>query len=317
MSGVQKIKIEDKDEEQRLDKWFQRAFPGIPLSHLNKILRKGEMRVNGKRIKNSHRLSVGDEIRVPPLQPGVVREKNTPRELSANDIKRAKSWVIYEDDHVIALNKPFGLAVQGGTGTEDHIDLYLNALTPSREEKPKLVHRLDKHTSGVLLLAKDRKTAKHLMQEFQRNRVEKSYWALVIGQPSPKEGQIESMLSKQPTKHGEKIMEDPDNGRVAITDYRVVESANREYSWVEMRPQTGRMHQLRVHMQQLETPIFGDGKYGGANKMIPDLSKNLHLCAMSLRFTRPDGKSVLVKADLPQHMQNTWEYFGFDLRSAL
>ncbi len=335
MSGVQKIIVADDDTDQRLDRWLRRLFPHVSQGRIEKMCRKGDLRIDSGRVKPSTRVMAGQTVRVPPLpakdhQPNDIAE----RRLSDADIKLIQSCVIYRDDHVIALNKPHGLAVQGGSGQSRHVDGLAEALRFGYEDKPKLVHRLDKDTSGVLLLARDRLSAKALTAAFRHRETQKIYWAVVAGVPHPKLGMIKTGLVKGfghgDKGEGEKMynihprdIDDTPGAKKAITDYVVLEAAGRRAAWMALQPITGRTHQLRAHMGELGHPIVGDGKYGGSSQenmgdgwgaqLGGDISKKLHLHARSLKIEHPVNKSVLhITAPLPPHMQDTWDYFQWN-----
>jgi 23S rRNA pseudouridine955/2504/2580 synthase len=222
--------------------------------------------------------------------------------------------ILHMDDDLIALNKPPGLAVQGGTGITRSIDGMLDALQFDAPERPRLVHRLDKDTSGVLLLARGASQASKLTDAFRSKTARKVYWAVVVGVPEPRDGKIDLALSKMPGAKGERMVPDPDGGKRAMTRYRTVETISRKTAWLVMEPETGRTHQLRVHLAALGTPIHGDGKYGGSESFLkgPGLSRKLHLHARAIRLPHPGGAEFQVIAPLPKHMIATWSFFGFD-----
>ncbi|MEG3617744.1 RluA family pseudouridine synthase [Magnetovibrio sp. PR-2] len=322
MSGVQTVEVKAEDDGLRLDKWFKKHYPGLTFGRLQKLLRKGEVRVDGKKAKEPKiRLEQGQSVRVPPLD----REKNAQaapktqdQRVSREDAEAIRSWVLHEDQHVIVLNKPSGIAVQGGSGTKRHIDGMLEALKGDRPEKPRLVHRIDKDTSGLLVLARSQKAAQALTKAFRTKDVRKAYWAIVVGVPEREEGRIELPLGKRPSPGGEKMVVDPYEGKRAVTEFKTIDNAGKRAAWVEMEPITGRTHQLRVHMTAIETPILGDGKYGGQEAFLSGLedAKQLHLHARAIRFPHPGGGQLELIAPLPKHMEETWAYFGFDVPSA-
>lgn len=315
MSGVSREYVKDNESEWRLDKWFNVHFPGLSYGRLSKILRKGEVRVDGKRVKANFRLEGGMEIRLPPLgkdERSVSSKPKAVRRISAEDALMMREMVIYQDDSVIVLNKLPGLAVQGGTNTPRHVDGMLEALQGDKEEKPKLVHRLDKDTSGVLIIARSGRAAKALTESFRTRKTNKIYWALVKGKPSQTEGAVQAPLDKEPGTRGER-MAVSDDGKRAITDFKVMDSAAGTVTWMAFRPVTGRTHQIRVHATVLGTPIVGDGKYAAKEAFIDGpISKKLHLHARSIEIDHPDGGLLSVKAPLPTHMRESWELFGFD-----
>lgn len=311
MSGVQQMTVSAEDDDLRLDRWFRKHFPGVKHGQLEKLLRKGQVRVDGGRIKASHRLEAGQIIRIPPLPEGAdtISIKQSSPVLSDRDARFIRDLVIYEDDALLILNKPFGLAVQGGSKTNRHIDGMLDAFGKG-ESRPRLTHRLDRDTGGVLVLGKTRKAAKALGEFFQRHKVEKTYWALVAGVPHPRQGRIDLPIAKKAGAEGEK-MGKSEIGKKALTDFQVVEEAG-TVSFIALRPLTGRTHQLRVHCAAIGTPIIGDGKYGGAASHIEGISPKMHLFCHSMTFPHPLNRSrFTVKTELSGHMLATWKFFNF------
>jgi len=319
--GVKTIVIGPKTEEQRLDRWFKDKYPGLSFGRLQKLLRKGEVRVDGKRIKDAKfLLKPGHALRIPPLDKEKTPVKPKPYQGRLTDEEAAyiQACVIHKDDHIIILNKPPGLAVQGGSGTSRHVDGMLDALKYDFSERPRLVHRIDKDTSGILVLARTQKVARLMTSAFKSNDVRKLYWAITKGVPEQDEGRIDLPLSKQPTPNGEKMVIDEFEGKKAITEFNILDKAGQRAAWVEMEPITGRTHQLRVHMLAIENPILGDGKYGGAEAFFsgPEIAQQLHLHAHAIRFPHPAGGEFNITAPLPPHMKETWSYFGFDEKMA-
>lgn len=319
--GIARYRVATDETGLRLDRWFKRRFPALAHGRLEKLLRTGQIRIDGGRVKAGQRLEAGQEIRVPPLpQPDAARDKPPPRTIAANDIKLVQRAVLHQDDSVIVLNKPPGLAVQGGTGTPRHLDGMLDALRFGRNERPRLVHRLDRDTSGVLVLARSVAAAAFLTGAFRSREARKIYWALVVGAPRPARGRIDAALAKlaRAGDGGEAMaVVDPydmEDARRAVTYYDSVERAGRRLTWLALMPMTGRTHQLRVHCALLGTPVFGDGKYGREAPMIDGLSQYplLHLHARRLSLPHPDGGRLEVTAPLPPHMLATWKLFGFD-----
>ncbi|MGI3183797.1 RluA family pseudouridine synthase [Nioella aestuarii] len=335
MSGVQTLNVGPDEGDQRLDRWFRRQFPHIGQVQIEKLCRKGEIRVNGGRVKPATRLEVGQTVRIPPLPDEAAPQPFTRREhVSDGDAKMIQGAVIYRDDHIIALNKPPGLPTQGGSKQTRHVDGLAEALKFGFEDKPRLVHRLDKDTSGVLLLARTREAAKALTTAIRHRETRKIYWALVAGVPTPYLGEIRFGLMKAPGHgrkgEGEKMIaihprdmdQNPDAKRahtLYATLYRVASRA----AWVAMEPITGRTHQLRAHMAEIGHPIIGDGKYGGSGQEnLGDgwgaqlggiISKKLHLHARMMRFEHPvTRKEITITAPLPEHMAQSWETFGWD-----
>lgn len=317
MSGVTHHKIQSFENDWRIDKWFKKNFPDLSFGHLSKLMRTGQVRADGKRIKAGFRVEEGMEIRVPPI--GInpnAGKKYTPysnrKKHSDEDARYIRDMVIYQDNHVIVLNKLPGLAVQGGSKITRHVDGLLDCLQGDNPERPKLVHRLDKDTSGVLVIALSSKAAKSLTESFRNRKTNKIYWALVIGRPERNEGTVNAPLDKEPGTRGERMMV-TDKGKKAVTDFYVMDSALKATSWVAFKPITGRTHQIRVHATVLDAPIVGDGKYGGKEAYLDGVvSKKLHLHARRIEIDHPDGGILSVTADLPRHMKESWDMFGFD-----
>jgi 23S rRNA pseudouridine955/2504/2580 synthase len=314
MSAVQTIAVGPEEADIRLDRWFKRHFPDLGHGRLEKLLRTGQVRVDGRRAQAGLRLAAGQQIRVPPLGEAKPRPQPKPApEPSERDVRTLQDAILYRDEDVLAINKPAGLAVQGGTGLDRHLDAMLDALRLGAPERPRLVHRLDRDTSGVLLLARTARAAAELTAAFRRKECRKIYWALVVGVPRPPAGRIDLGLSKRPGRGGER-MEIDEEGKHAVTAYRVLDHAGREAAWLELSPLTGRTHQLRAHCAAIGTPILGDGKYGGAKAFLPgrELARRLHLHARSLALPRPDGRIITITAPLPAHMAASWRFFGFN-----
>jgi 23S rRNA pseudouridine955/2504/2580 synthase len=308
MNSVQ-FKIVTSDEAgMRLDRWFRVHFPDITQGRLQKWLRKGEVRVNKKRKEANYRLESEDEIRIPPFseQPKAPIDK---KPLTENKIKEIQSWVLYKDENIIVLNKPAGLAVQGGTNQTQHIDAYLDALMYDAAERPRLVHRLDKDTSGVLIVARSRKAADYYTKMFRGHEIDKTYWAVTVNVPYQKEGKVSAPLMKRGGgKLGEKMFVDEDEGKTAITYYKVIDQVHDNFALLELTPETGRTHQLRVHCLELGCCIIGDGKYGGRDAKPKNFPDQLHLHAKSLSFSDQTGKELSFTAPLPAHIKETCEY---------
>ncbi|HEY4136388.1 MAG TPA: RluA family pseudouridine synthase [Alphaproteobacteria bacterium] len=317
---VQTLKVGDDEADQRLDRWFKRRFPALGHGKLEKLLRTGQVRVDGKRAKAAFRLEPGMEVRVPPLgdlAPATDRPITQQPRVSKGDAEALRASVLHRDDDVIVINKPPGLAVQGGTGTAHHLDAMLDALKFDKPDRPKLVHRLDRDTSGTLVLARTTVAARWLTAAFRARTTRKVYWSLVVGVPKIRQGRIDIALSKLPGPRGEKMVGDEDEGKRAVTLYAVVEHAATKAAWLAMMPVTGRTHQLRAHAAALNTPILGDGKYGGEAAFFRGPEGDggrprLHLHAREIEFIQPNGRLLRVVAPLPPHMRSTWEFFGFD-----
>ncbi len=330
--------IGEDEAGMRLDRWFRRRFPDLPQTHLNKIVRNGEVRVSGKRADISTRLEAGQSVRVPPLDlPAASASKALA--VDPRDAKALRAMILFEDRDVIVLNKPFGLAVQGGSGTKRHIDGMLAALADKKGERPVLVHRLDRDTAGVLLVAKSRKIAAELGTAFRSREAKKTYWALVEGVPKPARGRISLFLAKgagmgearggtredraeiermRVARHG-----DPD-ARHSLTLYAVVDKVAPRLAWLSMRPITGRTHQLRAHCEAIGHPIIGDPKYNRRPEndparhdplraVPPGVEPKLHLVARRLILPHPRGGVIDIVAPLPEHMKKSFDMFGFDV----
>lgn len=319
-TGVQHIPVTADEADLRLDRWFKRHYPDVGHGRLAKWLRTGQVRVDGRRVKAGERIQPEQVIRVPPLPaPAPARRptRRAPKPTSPDDIEMLEAAILYKDPYLIALNKPAGLAVQGGSGTKRHLDGMLDALKFESEERPRLVHRLDKDTSGVILLARSVAMASKLTSAFRARETVKTYWALVAGVPSPKQGHINMALAKRGPEGGEKIVPAVD-GKSATTDYGVVEIAGQRVAWLAMRPLTGRTHQLRVHAAKaLETPVIGDGKYGGSGAFMVGLANRLHLHSREIVIIHPaTGETLSITAPLIGHMAESWSFLGLDVANA-
>jgi 23S rRNA pseudouridine955/2504/2580 synthase len=317
MSGVQQIEIKQQDADQRLDRWFRRHVPALGHGRLEKLLRTGQVRLDGKRAKAGDRVEAGQVVRVPPLGENADRsEQRETRRPRATDDRWAMTLqksVLYKDEHVLVIDKPAGLAVQGGTGLSTSVDDLLDALRFDAEERPRLVHRLDRDTSGVLALARNAKAAQRLTETFRHKDARKIYWAVVVGVPEVRGGRIDAPLQKAGGKGAERVPVD-EEGKRAVTEFAVIEKAGKKAAWLALMPVTGRTHQLRAHCVALGTPILGDGMYAGAAAFLSkdNLPRQLHLHARRLRLPHPSGKGWIdVTAPLPEHMRRTWSFFGF------
>ncbi len=319
---VRQFTVNADDDGVRLDRWFKRNLPAIGFATISRWARTGQIRVDGKRAKPEDRLATGQTLRVPPGGEAKHKAPRKRRELTADDIAEARAMVITETPSAIVLNKPPGLATQGGSKTTKHVDGLLDAFVEDEEDpRPRLVHRLDKDTSGVLLIARTPGSAASYSRRFSGRSARKVYWALVVGFPEVREGTIDAPLAKQPGTGGEKMHVDEENGAVAKTRYRVVERAGSRASWVELEPLTGRTHQLRVHMAAIGNPIVGDGKYGGKDAFLTgSISRKMHLHARRLIIATPESKGANatgggkldVIAPLPEHFAASMEALGFE-----
>lgn len=319
--NVRQFTVSEDDNDIRLDRWFKRNLPQVGFATVSRWARTGQIRVDGKRVKPEDRLSAGQVLRVPPGGEDAARKPSAPRvrALSPEQIAEAHDMVIRETPTAIVLNKPPGLATQGGSKTTKHVDGLLDAfVTDERTPRPRLVHRLDKDTSGVLLIARTPGSAASFSKRFASRSARKVYWALVVGNPQLSEGVIDAPLAKQPGTGGEKMHIDEENGAAAKTRYRVVDRAGQRAAWVELEPLTGRTHQLRVHMAAIGHPIVGDGKYGGQDAFLTGaVSRKMHLHARRLIITEPKagegtGGKLDVTAELPPHFAASMEVLGFD-----
>lgn len=318
---VQMRAVSGDEAGLRLDRWFQRHFPELSHGALQKLLRTGQVRLDGKRVEGKDRIEPGQTVRLPPgvTAAPVLSSQSRPKAakppLSERDTQEIQSLVIHRDDWVIALNKPSGLAVQGGSGTERHVDGMLDGLRFGFEERPRLVHRLDKDTSGLLLIARTGQSAKRLSESFRDRETEKLYWAVVVGVPPKMEGAIDLPLAKRPGARDRETMQvDHEEGQKALTHFRVMDRAGDRAALLALWPRTGRTHQLRVHCAEIGCPILGDRKYGGEEALLSAVadSRRLHLHARRLTLPHPSGKGALrVQAEPPAHFKRTLEAFGF------
>lgn len=319
---VRQFTVEADDEGTRLDRWFKRHLPQIGFGTVSRWARTGQIRIDGKRAKPEDRLVTGQQIRVPPGGEAAHRKPREKRPLTEAEIAEAHAMVIAESEAAIVLNKPPGLATQGGTKTHSHVDGLLDAFVEGDDPRPRLVHRLDKDTSGVLLIARTPGSAAFFSKRFSSRSAKKVYWALVVGVPEVREGTIDAALAKQPGSGGEKMHVDHENGQPAKTKYRVVDKASDKAAWLELEPFTGRTHQLRVHCAAMGHPIVGDGKYGGKDAFLTgSVSRKMHLHARRLIIDAPKtegepGGEIDVTAELPEHFAASLEQLGFDPRAS-
>jgi len=313
MSVTTRIVSED-EADIRLDRWFRRHFPDLTQGALQKLCRTGQVRVDGKRVTGASRLAPGQSLRIPPLPAPVAAQPDRPAALDPQLAREIERMVIYRDDHVIVLDKPSGLPTQGGPGITKHIDMMLDGLRGDLHDRPRLVHRIDRDTSGLLLLARTPGVAAKLAAAFRGRDVDKTYWAIVVGRPMPGSGVIDQPLAKLGAGNGALMIaatRDDEDAVVAKTDYEVVDAAGKKLSWLALKPLTGRTHQLRVHCETLGTPILGDPKYGGKTAHMEGFVDRLHLHARALEFPHPAGGRLRVAAPLPSHMRNTFKDLGF------
>ncbi len=314
--SVRSFTVAPDDDGIRLDRWFQRNLPEATFNLVSRWARTGQLRLDGKRAAPGDRVALGQIIRVPPAEPTIVKARAKPERprLTDDQTAFAESLVIHRDAAALVLNKPPGLATQGGTKTTEHVDGLLDALWFDLDQRPKLVHRLDKDTSGALLIARTARAAASFSKSFSSRTARKVYWALVMGVPSIDDGMVELPIAKQPGTGGEKMHVDHKEGSPARTRYRVIERAGNRAAWVELQPFTGRTHQLRVHMAAIGHPIVGDGKYGGRDAFLTGtISRKMHLHARRLRVDHPDGGRIDLMANLPAHFAESIENLGFDM----
>jgi 23S rRNA pseudouridine955/2504/2580 synthase len=312
---VRQFTVSTEDDGIRLDRWFKRNLPDARFNMVSRWARTGQLRIDGKRATPGDRVEAGQIIRVPPADPVVEKPRAVVARptLSEDETAFVRDMVIHEDPAAFVVNKPPGLATQGGTKTKDHLDRLLDGLPGAEASRPKLVHRLDKDTSGVLLIARSPRAAAFFSKSFSGRTARKVYWALVVGMPEVKDGFIDLPIGKQFGTGGEKMCVDEENGQAARTRYRLIERAGNRAAWVELQPLTGRTHQLRVHMAAIGHPIVGDGKYGGQEAFLTGaISRKLHLHARRLRIDHPDEGQLDVSAHLPTHFAESLAYLGFD-----
>lgn len=314
MSGVHTRQVNDDEDGMRLDRWFATHYPQVTFGRLQKMIRTGQVRVDSGRARTNTRLEAGQTIRVPPVDESPERAAPVVRSADAEFLR---SIILYEDDDLYVFNKPHGLASQGGSGTRRHMDGLLKSLPNRQGEAPRLVHRIDRDTSGCLVVAKTRAAATHFGAVFRSRSARKIYWAVVVGVPQPTQGRISCFLAKQPTTDGEQMIvvkNGTEGAQHSMSHYAVIDTAGRRFSWVSLKPVTGRTHQLRVHMAELGNPILGDPRYFNIeNWEAPEgLATGLHLHARRISLPLRNGKRLDVSAPLPPHMQETFAALGFD-----
>ena len=315
--------VTDDEATLRLDRWFRRHFPQLSQGAIQKLCRTGQVRVDGRRAETSTRLEPGQVIRIPPLPTATPVKKAEPAPFNPAIVRELEAMILYQDEQVIVLNKPHGLAVQGGPGISRHLDGLLDGLRMGSPHRPRLVHRLDRDTSGCLVLARTPGTAAKLAAGFRGRDVMKTYWAVVAGRPVPVEGRIDLPLLRYTGPRGERSVpatRDDDDAQRAVTDYRTLDHAGQKLAWLELSPITGRTHQLRVHCVAIGTPIVGDDKYhepdqnGAGTALVEGLPDKLHLHARALDLPHPAGGRLIVEAPLPPHMVETFRTLGFEAR---
>jgi 23S rRNA pseudouridine955/2504/2580 synthase len=316
MAEPRTFTVTDDDDGIRLDRWFKRHLPEASFNIVSRWARTGQLRLDGKRAAPGDRIEAGQQIRVPPAESTPARTPRPQRQveaLTAEEAELVREMVIYSDPHAFVLAKPPGLATQGGTKTHHHLDRLLDGLADEAGARPKLVHRLDKDTSGALLVARTARSAGHFAKAFAGRTARKVYWALVVGVPSPEEGLVDRPLAKQPGTGGEKMHVSEEAGLPAKTRWRTIDRAGNRAAWVELQPLTGRTHQLRAHMAAIGHPIVGDAKYGGAEAFLTGgISRKLHLHARRLKIDGLDGKPIDYSADLPPHFAESLATLGFE-----
>ena len=316
MAEPRTFTVSEDDDGIRLDRWFKRHMPDVSFNVVSRWARTGQLRLNGKKATPGDRIEIGQEIRVPPAETAPARPARAqPRRetLTEDETQFVRDMVIFRDRNAFVLNKPPGLATQGGTKTTKHLDRLLDGLAED-DNRPKLVHRLDKDTSGVLLVARSARAAGHFAKAFSGRTARKVYWALVVGDVSANEGLIDLALAKQPGTGGEKMHVSKEHGLPAKTRWRVIDRAGNRAAWVELQPLTGRTHQLRAHMAAIGHPIVGDAKYGGPDAFLTGgISRKLHLHARRLKIDAPDGGVIDQTAELPAHFAESLATLGFEL----
>jgi len=316
---VQMVTVSPDEAGMRLDRFLEARFPALAFSHIQRIIRKGELRVNGRRAEPNDRLQAGQAVRIPPLRLEPREARRHVGTLEAQTREYLRSITLYEDDDVLVINKPIGLAVQGGSGTHRHVDGMLEALRDPKGQRPRLVHRLDKDTAGCLLVAKTRFAATALTKTFRSRAARKIYWALVVGMPKPRQGRISTFLAKEEMDH-ESRMRIASHGQEgashAVTYYAVVDTAGQALAWLSLKPVTGRTHQLRAHCAYMDHPIVGDPKYfTKQNWQLPGgIQNRLHLLARRITVPHPRDGTIDVTAPLPPHMVQSWNLLGFDAK---
>ncbi len=316
MSNLKIVKVKEDDDGMRLDRWFKNYYPEMPISMLNKLCRKKQVKVDGKKVEAKTKLESGQEVRF-SLSNMSYEERpkvNKVKALSDKDIEFIQDLVIFKDKNIIAINKPSGIAVQGGTNTNRHIDGMLDGLKFENIDRPRLVHRIDKDTSGILLLARNRKYAEILTKAFKDHDLQKTYLAICYNVPEQMEGVFSAPLAKLNIKGNEKMMVDYDEGKKAVTELKVLDKIGGKCSLLELQLMTGRTHQLRVHCLEMKCPIIGDGKYKLNDNIIniSDIDNKLHLHAWKVDLSFVYKQKMIIEAPLPEHMKKSIDYLGLD-----
>lgn len=314
---VQTVVVTADENNMRIDRFLEHRFPGLSFSHIQRVVRKGELRVNGKRADSKDRLEEGQSVRIPPLKIDAPKAGGELSEAATKTLEELRKMILFEDDDLMVLNKPAGLAVQGGSGMTKHVDQMLEVMRDAKGQKPRLVHRLDRETSGCLLIAKTRFAASALTGSFRHRSARKIYWALVAGVPKPKQGRISTYLAKEESEEDSimRVAAHGDEGAAhAVTYYAVVEASAQKLAWVSLKPVTGRTHQLRAHMAHIDHAIVGDPKYfNKENWQLPGgIQKRLHLLARRIVIPHPRGGFIDVTAPLPPHMLQSWNLLGLE-----
>ena len=315
MTETRTFTVSEDDDGIRLDRWFKRHMPDVSFNIVSRWARTGQLRVDGKKAIPGDRIEADQLISMPASVDGpqrLVRAQPRRNSLTEEEIEFVREMVIFEDPHAFVLNKPPGLATQGGTKTTKHLDRLLDGLSDDGD-RPKLVHRLDKDTSGALLVAKTARSAGHFSKAFAGRTARKVYWALVVGVPPGEGGLIDAPLAKQPGSGGEKMQVDHEHGQPAKTRWRMIDRAGNRAAWLELQPLTGRTHQLRAHLAAIGFPIVGDAKYGGVEAFLTGgISRKMHLHARRLKIEAPGGGSIDVSVELPTHFSESLAMLGFN-----
>lgn len=312
--SVAMLTVSEDEADIRLDRYFRRHYPHVTQGALQKLCRTGQIRVDGKRVEASTRLAPGQSVRVPPIPVAAGPARDAPKTLDPRLAREIQGMVVYSDKQLIVLNKPSGLATQGGPGITHHVDMMLDGLREGDDPRPRLVHRIDRDTSGLLLLARTPGVAAKLAALFRGRDVKKTYWAVVVGRPDPLSGEIDQPLARLGAGPGSitvPAQRDDEDAQFARTEYEVLDSAGKKFSWLGLSPLTGRTHQLRVHCESIGTPILGDPKYGAEKAHADGFTDRLHLHARSLVLPHPAGGWLEVSAELPPHMRETFRALGF------